>query len=238
MTSATATASPWRCLRLRLAGDDRDFQVLLCLGFRPCGPKSCIFLEIFHCINHPAIGVPPHFRKAPDRHTFCIALDNEFSQMHLFSLNLPQDQIENSMLSFKIHMYKLFGQIPGDLCMISFWCGKTLGLNLDILQQRIGFQVGMDNTADLHKSTYIPTNISHRGPFGHGTYISLFPDRVFSHWTPSRFPRRKENPITGHLWPSTVYHWLVVTDDPPSQSSLSKVNSHNLKVAEFGNMVQ
>mmetsp|Transcript_42514 Transcript_42514/g.92388 ORF Transcript_42514/g.92388 Transcript_42514/m.92388 type:complete len:292 (-) Transcript_42514:11-886(-) len=29
MTSATATASPWRCLRLRLAGDDRDFQVLL-----------------------------------------------------------------------------------------------------------------------------------------------------------------------------------------------------------------
>lgn len=137
-------------------------------------------------------------------------------------------------------MYKLFGQIPGDLCMISFWCGTTLGLNLDILQQRIGFQVGMDNTSDLNKSTYIPANISHRGPCGHGTYICLFPDRVFSHWTPSRFPRRKENPInpiTGHLWPSSVYHWLVVTtDNPPSQSSLSKVNSHNLKVAEFGNM--
>ena len=30
---STPPATAWRCLRLRLAGDDRDFQLVLCLGF-------------------------------------------------------------------------------------------------------------------------------------------------------------------------------------------------------------
>ena len=104
--------------------------------------------------NH-AIGVPPIF-------SYCgtppllgkpqIAMDNSASVMLSALLCITSLPTITS-----IH---LFGQIPGDLCMISFWCGKTLGLNLDMLPQRIGFPVGMDNTLDFHKSTYIPTNTS------------------------------------------------------------------------------